>query len=80
MTDKDWQQLKSELNQHLSNASNLQGRRAMLLEQLESKFGVATLAEARKELVVLERELVEAKNVLDECLEKLAEHEGNDAE
>lgn len=57
MNEQDLLALKKELDESKENLSKLEGRKEVLLEQLQKEFGVKTIAAAERRMQKLEADI-----------------------
>jgi flagellar biosynthesis chaperone FliJ len=57
MNDQDLLDLKQKIEEAKENLSKNEGRKEALMEQLQDRFGIKTLAEAKKKIKELEEEI-----------------------
>jgi len=71
MTEQDLLELKQEITEAQEQATKLEGRKDLLLEQLKEKYGLTSLAEAKKHLKKLENEIEDMNNTITQDTEDL---------
>lgn len=59
MTKQELLDLRQEIDDEKENLSKLEGRKETLMEQLLEKYGVKTVAAAKKKVKDLEKEITE---------------------
>lgn len=80
MTTQELLDLKQEIEEAKDEVKKLEARRDVLMEQMKEKFGVSTLAAARKKINKMQEDVTALAEKIDDAAteleEKLNEHRG----
>ena len=71
MTEQELLDLKQEITEAKESKNKLEARRDLLMDQLKEKFGVSTIAGARKKAKQLQEEVQEWEQKIAEATEEL---------
>ena len=66
-------EIKEQIERAKSNASELEGRKTLLLEQLENNWKCKTVEEGDKKVKKLEKELEDLEKKIDTAIKELEE-------